>query len=102
MKTIKTENITHKHISFSRFKLVWLTAVRCMGTDAQTDRHTSNENSISAIRFVLLAEIITIVFNGLKKNDRTKNNKKAQLSLTNPRDACEKFARLIYVRAVGL
>jgi len=27
-------------------------------------------------------------------------SKKAQLSLTNPRDACEKFA--VYVRAVGL
>jgi len=26
-------------------------------------------------------------------NSTTKNNKKAQLSLTNPRDACEKFAR---------
>jgi len=29
-------------------------------------------------------------------------NKKGQLSLTNPRDACETFARTVYVRAVGL
>ena len=28
-------------------------------------------------------------------------NKKGQLSLTNPRDACETFARFMHVRAVG-
>ena len=33
--------------SFNRFKLVWLTGP--LRTDTQTDRHTSNENSISAI-----------------------------------------------------
>jgi len=31
--------------------------------------------------------------NNDNNNNDTNNNKKAQLSLTNPRDACEKFAR---------
>ena len=41
--------------SFNRFKLVWLTGP--LRTDTE-NRHTSKENSISAIHFVHLAEII--------------------------------------------
>jgi len=41
--------------SFNRFGLVGLTGP--LRTDTQTERHTSNENSISAIHYVHLAEI---------------------------------------------
>ena len=44
--------------SFNRFKLAWLTVpLRKRQTDRQTDRTTSNEHIISAVRFVHLAEI---------------------------------------------
>ena len=45
-----------------------------------------------ATNVVITSEWSSIVYN-TQITDVTGLNKKAQLSLTNPRDACEKFAR---------
>jgi len=55
--------------SFNRFKLVWLTSP--LHTDTHTDRHTLNENSISTIHSVHLAEITTHARQHFKSHNNT-------------------------------
>jgi len=53
-----------KSVALTVFELLAFNSYRSAAhtqTDRQTDRHTSNEHIISAIHFVHLAEIITII-----------------------------------------
>ena len=49
------------------------------------DPEGGSQNATLVVLLVLLVLVDVVVISSL--------NKKAQLSLTNPRDACEKFAR---------